>query len=91
MYTVAIVLSQACSILSSFALRFWSEDNRRSGDNGGITRYLALSGIAQLLSVMFLAISLVTLLLLCSLRSSKRLHNDVSEPPIPVLPSRDAD
>ena len=40
--------------------------------------YLALSGIAQLLAVLFLAISMVALLLLCALRSSKRLHEDVS-------------
>ena len=85
MFTIAIVISQACSILSNFALRYWSEDNRRSGDNGGITKYLAFSGIAQLLSVMFLAIAMVSLLLLCALRSSKQLHDDVSGL---ILPSR---
>lgn len=79
MFTAAIVISQACSIASNFALRYWSEDNRRTGDNGGITKYLAFSGIAQLLSVMFLAIAMVSLLLLCALRSSKQLHDDVSE------------
>ena len=80
MFLVATVLSQACSILSNFALRYWSEDNRRTGDNGGMTRYLALSGITQLLSVLFLAIGMVLLLLLCALRSSKQLHDDVSRP-----------
>lgn len=85
MFTTAIVISQACSILSNFALRSWSEDNRRSGDNGGITKYLAFSGIAQLLSVMFLAIAMVSLLLLCALRSSKQLHDDVSETILSLL------
>jgi ATP-binding cassette subfamily C (CFTR/MRP) protein 1 len=80
MFMAAIVLSQAFSILSNFALRYWSEDNRRTGDNGGMTKYLALSGIAQLLSVVFLAIATIVLLLLCALRSSKKLHDDVSEP-----------
>lgn len=42
--------------------------------------YLALSGIAQLLSVLFLVIAMIALLLLCALRSSKRLHEDVSGP-----------
>ena len=78
MFLGATVLCQACSILSNFALRSWSENNRRTGDNGGMTKYLALSGIAQLLSVFFLVISMVSLLLLCALRSSKRLHEDVS-------------
>jgi len=79
MFLVAITLAQACSILSNFALRSWSEDNRRAGDNGGMTKYLALSGIAQLLSVVLLAIAIIVLLLLCALRSSKQLHDDVSE------------
>jgi len=79
MFIMATILSQAFSILSNFALRYWSEDNRRTGDNRGITKYLALSGIAQLLSVMFLAIAMVSLLLLCALRSSKQLHGDVSK------------
>ena len=78
-FLTATALSQACSILSNFALRSWSEDNRRAGENGGITKYLALSGIAQLLSVLFLVIAMVTLSLLCAFRSSKRLHDDVSE------------
>ena len=81
MFLIATALSQACSILSNFALRSWSENNRRTGENGGITKYLALSGVAQLLSVLFLAIAMVTLLLLCALRSSKRLHDDVSASP----------
>ena len=80
MFTIAIVLSRTFSILSSFALRSWSEGNRRSGDNGGITKYLALSGIAQLLSDLFLAVATISLLLLCALRSSKQLHDNVSEP-----------
>jgi len=78
MFLLAVILSQACSILANFALRAWSEDNRRTGNNGGITKYLALSGIAQLLSVVFFAITMVSVLLLCGLRSSKKLHDDVS-------------
>ena len=78
MFLIATALSQACSILSNFALRSWSENNRQAGENGGITKYLALSGVAQLLSVLFLVISMIALLLLCALRSSKRLHEDVS-------------
>ena len=83
-FLITIALSQACSILSNFALRFWSEDNRRTGDNRGITKYLALSGVAQLLSITFLSIATVSLLLLCALRSSKQLHDNVSQPtPLP--------
>lgn len=80
MFLIATALSQAFSILSSFALRSWSENNRQTGDNGGMTKYLAFSGIAQLLSVFFLVISMISLLLLCALRSSKLLHEDVSVP-----------
>jgi len=89
-FLLTIALSQACSILSNFALRSWSEDNRRTGDNGGITKYLALSGIAQLLSVAFLTIATISLLLLCALRSSKQLHDNVSQPiPLPAPFNRD--
>lgn len=77
MFIVTIALSQAFSILSNFALGSWSEDNRRTGNNGGITKYLALSGIAQLLSVISFAIAAAFLWLLCALRGSKRLHDDM--------------
>lgn len=79
MFILAVVLSQTFSILSNFALRSWSEDNRQTGGNGGITKYLALSGIAQLLSVFFTVIATVCLTLLCALRSSKQLHDSVSK------------
>ena len=85
LFLIAILLSQTFSVLSNFALRSWSEDNRRAGENGGITKYLALSGIAQLLSVFFFAITMVILLLLCSLRSSKQLHDNVSRSALPTL------
>lgn len=91
MFIITVALSQGFSILSNFALRLWSEDNRRTGDNGGITKYLALSGIAQLLSVFFTAIATVCLTLLCALRSSKKLHDNVSEPTPSPVPLEDAD
>ena len=78
MFIITTILSQAFSILSNFALRAWSEENRRTGDNGGITKYLAFSGIAQLLSVFVATIATIFLLLLCALRSSKQLHDNVS-------------
>ncbi|KAF9779193.1 metal resistance protein YCF1 [Thelephora terrestris] len=77
LFIAAIVVAQAFSILSNFALRSWSEDNRQTRENRGITKYLALSGIAQLLSVFFFAIATVALLLLCALRSSKQLHDNM--------------
>lgn len=89
LFLLAIFLSQAFSILSNFALRSWSEDNRRAGPNGGITKYLALSGIAQLLSVFFFAVTMVTLLLLCSLRSSKQLHDNVSKSTLSTMSFED--
>jgi ATP-binding cassette, subfamily C (CFTR/MRP), member 1 len=91
MFIITVVFSQAFSILSNFALRLWSEDNRRTGGNGGITKYLALSGIAQLLSVFFTAIATVCLTLLCALRSSKQLHDNVSRPILSRVPLEDPD
>ena len=91
LFIITVFLSQALSILSNFALRSWSEDNRRTGENGGITKYLALSGIAQLLSVFFMTISATCWLLLCALRSSKQLHDNVSRPVLSPTPLGDAD
>ena len=91
MFIIAVILSQAFPVLSNFALRSWSEENRRTGDNGGMTKDLALSGIAQLLSVLFTTISTVCLTLLCPLRSSKQLHDNVSQPELLPTLLNDAD
>lgn len=49
---------------------------------------MALSAIAQLVSVVLLAIAIIALLLLCALRSSKKLHDDVSELTLSPAPSK---
>lgn len=78
LFLLAVAFAQVFSILGNFALRSWSEDNRASGENTGISRYLAVYGVFSLSSVIFSAIASTVLLLLCSLRSSKNLHDSVS-------------
>lgn len=78
MFLLALTFSQVFSVLSNFALRSWSKDNKASGTNTGISRYLAVYGIFSLSSVIFSAVASTVLLLLCSLRSSKNLHDSVS-------------
>lgn len=77
MFLLALTFSQVFSVLGNFALRSWSEDNRASEENNGISRYLAVYGIFSLSSVVFSAIGSTVLMLLCSLRSSKNLHDSV--------------
>jgi ATP-binding cassette, subfamily C (CFTR/MRP), member 1 len=77
-FMIAIVLSQLFLILSNFSLRAWSENNRVYGGSHGITRYLALYGMFSLWSVLCMGIASTVLLLLCSLRSAKTLHDTVS-------------
>lgn len=77
-YCVAAVFQQAMTLLGNLTLRSWGEHNREIGNNQGMFKYLLIYGLFSLSSTLLGGISNVIMWILCSLRSSKRLHDSVS-------------
>ena len=77
LFMFMVFLQQAFQIFSTFALKHWSEGNRESGDNKSAMKFLWVYGLLSLSSVISSCIGSILMLVLCSLRSSKHLHDSV--------------
>ena len=77
-FLLVTVLGQVVSVMSTFMLRLWGESNRGSGRNAGLKNpYLLGYGFFNLMSVVLSAAAALLIWVLCSLRSSKYLHDGV--------------
>jgi ATP-binding cassette, subfamily C (CFTR/MRP), member 1 len=72
------LLQQAVSVLANITLRNLGEHNRESGDNSGMFNYLLGYGLFSLASIILGGISAVLLWVLCTIKSSRYLHDSVS-------------
>ena len=77
LFVFMVLLQQAFEILGTFALKYWSEGNRESGENKSAVKFLWVYGLLSLSSVMPSCMGSILMLVLCSLRSSKHLHDSV--------------
>lgn len=73
-------------MLSTLTLRTWSDHNQETGDSSKNGGYLLAYGLFSLSSTVFGGIAGIIIWVLCSLRSSKALHEDVRSIPTYVLP-----
>lgn len=77
-FVLATVLAQVVSVMSTMMLRFWGENNRETGGNAGLMDpYLLGYGFLNLASIMLAGVASLLIHVLCSLRSSKYLHDSV--------------
>ena len=78
LFVSGAVLQQVLSVASNIALKSWGEGNRNAGDNLTTRSFLWVYGWLSLSSTLLGGGSVVILWVLCSLRSSKHLHDSVS-------------
>ncbi|KAJ7355423.1 P-loop containing nucleoside triphosphate hydrolase protein [Mycena albidolilacea] len=76
-YMSATIAQQAMTLFGNLALRSWGEHNLETGDNSGMFKYLLIYGLFSLSATLLGGISNVIMWILCSLRSSKRLHDSM--------------
>ena len=77
-FMLVTVLGQVVSVMATFMLRLWGESNREAGKNSGLNDpYLLGYGFFNLMSIVFGATAGLLIWVLCSLRSSKYLHDSV--------------
>ncbi|KAI0065635.1 metal resistance protein YCF1 [Artomyces pyxidatus] len=75
LFIIGTMSQQALSIFANLALKSWSEHNRQNGDNTGARIYLWIYGLLSLSSTLIGGLSAIMIWVLCSLRSSKQLHD----------------
>ena len=77
-FMLVTVLGQLVSVMATFMLRLWGESNREAGENAGLSDpYLLGYGFFNLMAIVFGASAGLLIWVLCSLRSSKYLHDSV--------------
>ena len=77
-FVLTLVMGQVTSVMSTYMLRLWGESNRESGANAGLSDpYLLGYGFFNLVSILMSAAAGLLLWVLCTLRSSKFLHDGV--------------
>ena len=73
-----MALTQVMSVMSTFMLRLWGENNRESGKNTGLGDPNLLGYMFFcLMSIVMSAVGGLLIWVLCLLRSSKYLHDSV--------------
>lgn len=77
LFLLAIVGQQGVNVLANFALRNWGEHNRETGRNSDVFKYLLIYGVLSLSSTLLGGASSIIMWVLCSLRSARRLHDQV--------------
>lgn len=78
LFVLATVLQQAVSVMSTVMLRLWGEHNREMGANAGLTdKYFLGYGLSNLMAIFLGACAALLIWVLCSLRSSKHLHDSM--------------
>ncbi|KAI0313275.1 P-loop containing nucleoside triphosphate hydrolase protein [Amylostereum chailletii] len=77
LFFAGAVLQQVMSVMSNLALKSWGEGNRASGDNRKASAFLWIYGLLSLSSTLLGGASAIMIWVLCSLRSSKHLHDSM--------------
>ncbi|KAH9935900.1 metal resistance protein YCF1 [Epithele typhae] len=77
LFIVSAILQQIFGLLGNNALRQWGNHNNDAGDNDGAGVYLWGYGVFSLISTLMSALSGILIWVLCSVRSSKRLHDSM--------------
>lgn len=77
-FVVALLIQQIAGLLGNNMLREWGNHNTEVNGNEGAGWYLLGYGLFSLSSVLLGALASILIWVLCSVRSSRRLHDGVS-------------
>ncbi|KAL7423700.1 hypothetical protein Q5752_001282 [Cryptotrichosporon argae] len=74
-FLLALVTSQAASILGNYVLRGWARQNQQTGENSNVAAYLITYGVVGVGASALNVVAILVLKLYCALRSSRKLHD----------------
>lgn len=71
------IIAQASQVSSSLWLKYWSDQNQKSGSNDRVWVYLGIYAAIGWSSVIFTVLQTLVLWVFCAIRSAKFLHADM--------------
>ncbi|KAA1470346.1 P-loop containing nucleoside triphosphate hydrolase protein [Dentipellis sp. KUC8613] len=77
LFLAGTILNQVLGILANVVLKSWAEHNQAHGSNGDAFKYLLVYGLLSLSSTIVSGLAAIFIWVLCSLRSSKQLHDSM--------------
>ncbi|CCE63528.1 hypothetical protein TPHA_0F00410 [Tetrapisispora phaffii CBS 4417] len=78
LFFVFMILTRIFDLAETFWLKYWSESNAKAGYNKDFLKFVTIYAIIGLLSAAFNNIRTVIMLLYCSIRGSKKLHDGMA-------------
>ena len=78
LFGIFLLLSRFFDLGERFWLKFWSESNEKSGTNGNTVMFVSVYALIGITSAAFSNLRTIILLIYCSIRASKNLHNDMA-------------
>lgn len=78
-FVLSTILQQLTSVAGNNTLRAWGEHNLSAGSNHDAFKYLLVYGLFSLSSTLCGMLAAILIWVLCSIRSSRLLHDSVSK------------
>jgi ATP-binding cassette, subfamily C (CFTR/MRP), member 1 len=78
LFVLAIIMQQVLSLGANVTLSYWGGHNREHGSNANAGKYLLFYGVFSLSATLLGGVAYILIWVLCSIRSSKHLHDRVS-------------
>ncbi|SCV00594.1 LAMI_0G06084g1_1 [Lachancea mirantina] len=72
-------LERFFEVSESFWLKHWSEKNEKTGYNKDVVFYVGIYALIAIASALFNVLRYIILLLYCSLRASRKLHDNMAQ------------
>ncbi|KAH3687464.1 hypothetical protein WICPIJ_001574 [Wickerhamomyces pijperi] len=77
-FITLMICATAFSLIANYVLKDWSEDNSRGGANRSISKYIGLYTLFGLGGSLFTLGRTIFMWLVCSIRASRVLHDDMA-------------
>lgn len=78
LFAIFLLVSRVFDLAQGFWLKYWSESNEKSGNNGNVAMFVSMYALIGVGSAGFSILKTIILLIYCSIRASKNLHNDMA-------------
>ncbi|CDF90036.1 ZYBA0S05-07448g1_1 [Zygosaccharomyces bailii CLIB 213] len=78
LFFLFMVLGRLFELSENFWLKYWSESNQKNGSNNDVLKFVGIYALIGIASTSFDTLRIVIMLLYCSIRGSKKLHDTMA-------------
>ncbi|EDO16987.1 hypothetical protein Kpol_1041p45, partial [Vanderwaltozyma polyspora DSM 70294] len=78
LFFIFMLLSRIFDLAENFWLKHWSESNQKSGSNENLWMFVGVYALIGIISAAFNNLRSIVMLIFCSIRGSKKLHDNMA-------------